>query len=341
MCDIFPPNRDSLIGNRFKIFSKLGEGGFGIVFFAIDVKENRQVALKKFRTRRVQDGMNYNTIQEIRQLSELSHPNIVRSLGVFRNRNSLYLATEFLPVSLHSLIYPNVLNPPLIKSCLKMILDAVAYLHSNGIMHRDLKPQNMLFTESGVLKLIDFGLSIDVPCDFGELMCQVVTESYKAPELCYGSKSYGPGVDVWSVGCVFAEMILGRTLFTQGNDFQQLQQMANLLGPLDANGFLKFRPKETLRPLSDVFEGVSEDTVDLLAQMIRLNPEERISAADALAHSYFRSEPAAENLVQLPVFQDASVKTQGMGIGKPSKKMKFAPGTAAAKLTESSRVRTC
>jgi serine/threonine protein kinase len=222
---------------------------------------------------------------------------------------------------------------------MQMLLNAVAYLHSNGVLHRDVKPQNLMFSESGILKLIDFGLSIDIPCDFGELMCQVVTESYKAPELCSGSKSYGTGVDIWSVGCVFAEMVLGRPLFEGENDFQQLQLMANLLGPLDANGFLQFRPKVDVRPLSEVFAGIDDAALDLLSRMIRLNPAERISAEEALDHAYFKLPPEPASFQTLTVFQDGVKRPAGMGIGKLSKKIKYAPGTAAAKLAESAK--TC
>jgi serine/threonine protein kinase len=344
MCDLFPPNRQSLVGNRFKILNKapLGEGKFGIVYLAIDVKDNTQIALKQFRGRLVQDGINYNTIQEIRQLSEISHPNIVRFLGVFRRQNSLYMATEILPISLHSLIYPEdrqpILSPGTIKSCLRMLLEGVCYLHSNGIFHRDLKPQNLMFSQSGVLKLIDFGLSIDFPCDFGPMILQVGTQWYKAPELCYGSKAYGPPIDIWAVGCIFAEMMIGRPLFAGENecDYEQLRLIANFLGPIHGNGFVRFKPDEPLQPLSATFSMATEDAIDLLSRLIAIDPRERISALDALRHAYFGTPPAATPVSDLHPFKSCGIEhqTAWAGVGQPTKKTKLAPGTAAAQYME-------
>jgi serine/threonine protein kinase len=270
--------------------------------------------LKKFRTRRPQDGVDYNTIQEIRQLSELSHPNILRFIGAYSWDGFLYIASEYLPISLQNLINPQdksaILSYADIKCIMRMILEGVNYLHQNWILHRDLKPGNLMFTHGGILKIIDFGLSTDYPPDFGEMISQVVTIWYKAPELCFGSRYYGPAIDMWSVGCIFAELFLGRPFLPGSNDVTELQLIANTFGPVlwpgceKLPGFVKFVPQHPPVGLGAIFPAVRGDAIDLLARMFALDHAERISAAGALKHSCFQSLTSATFPSDLPVMKE-------------------------------------
>lgn len=342
-------NKSSLIAGRFKSFKALGEGTYGIVYIAQDVKEKQYVALKKFRTRKAQDGIDYNTIQEIRQLSELNHPNILKFLGVFPSDDSLYIATEYLPVSLKNLIYTKdeskLLTESDIKCIMRMILEGLNYLHKNWIIHRDLKPDNMLLSPGGVLKLIDFGLSTDYPPDFGPMISQVVTQWYKAPELCFGANYYGPAIDIWSVGCIFAEMLLNKPFLPGSNDIEELQLIANVFGVIvwpgcdQLPGFVKVSPLNPIIPIAQLFSAYKDPaTIDLLVKLMMLDPSQRISAEDALHHPYFQSNPLPSLPSDLPIAKEAKnssgvpmslLMTTGLmsSAGSITSRPKYAPGT--------------
>jgi serine/threonine protein kinase len=319
----------------------MGEGGFGVVYLAVSVQTNKYVALKKMRGRRIQDGIDYSGIQEIRQLCELDHPNVVRFVDVLRWHDSTYFATEFLPWSLHSLIYPadkvRVLSVGHIKCCLRMILEGVDYLHKQGILHRDLKPENLLFSWSGILKIIDFGLSCDYPGDFGPMISQVATQWYRAPELCFGARDYGPAVDMWAIGCIFAEMLSGRPLFPGKFDIEQLRLIAKTLGPLSwdgsekMDGFIRFEAPEKPVGLADQFYEWGPEALDLLKCFLILDPTQRISAENALGHAYFRSEPLPslpKDMVHLMKTTEPELIPAMAGIGQAMPRHKLAPGTA-------------
>ena len=337
------PNRANLIGRRFVAEKAIGEGTYGIVYIARDVKEDTYVALKRFRARKVQNGIDFNTIQEIRQLSELNHPNIVRLIGAFPWEGSLYIATEFLPVSLASLIAPEdktlMLTNAHIKCCMRMMLEGLRYLHQNYILHRDLKPENMLLSPNGILKLIDFGMSCDYPSDFGPMITQVVTLWYRAPEVLMGSECYGPPIDIWSIGCIFAEMLLGRPFLQGSNEINQLQLIANNFGPLVWPGcdklksFIEVSPQRDPPPLTQTFPALQSfpDALDLLSKLFIIDPSKRITAAEALEHPYFESPPQASLASDLPVAAMMKSK-QGMtgmstGMGAMTSRVRYAPGT--------------
>lgn len=330
----------SLIAGRFKTRKHLGEGTYGIVYQADDVIAKQTVALKKFRNRKAEDGIDYNTIQEIRQLAELDHTNICHFFGVFPSEDTIFIATEFLPFSLDAMIHckdeSKILTERHIKCIMKMILEGVDYLHKNWILHRDLKPANMLLSTDGILKLIDFGLSTDYPPDFGPMLSQVVTQWYKAPELCFGAKFYGPAIDIWSVGCIFAEMLLNRPFLPGANDIEELQLIANTFGTILWDGcdkipsFIEVKPKIPVTPLGDLFSAVKDRTaIDLLVDLMTLDPSKRISAEHALNHPYFESDPLPCLPSELPLPDIGAVGglSTSLMTGATTTRTKYAPGT--------------
>ena len=197
--------KQRLIADRFTIIKKLGEGTFGVAYIARDMKENSVVALKRARTRSTCDGLDYNTLNEMRTLSELSHPNIVKFIGVLPSKQGLFVGTEYCPYSLSALIAQegstNILKVSDAKCILKMLLQGMAYMHSQHFIHRDLKPDNILLTQNGIVKIIDFGLSTEYPPEFGYMISQAFTTWYRPPEVWFGSYCYGPPADVYSIGC--------------------------------------------------------------------------------------------------------------------------------------------
>ena len=204
------------------------------------------------------------------------------------------------------------------------------------ILHRDLKPANMLLSTDGILKLIDFGLSTDYPPDFGPMLSQVVTQWYKAPELCFGAHFYGPAIDIWSVGCIFAEMLLNRPFLPGANDMEELQLIANTFGTILWDGcdkipsFIEVKPKIPVPPLGDLFSAVKDRTaIDLLVDLMTLDPSKRISAEHALNHPYFESDPLPCLPSELPLPDIGAVGglSTGLMTGATTTRTKYAPGT--------------
>lgn len=351
-------NRSDLIANRFKTMECIGEGTYGMVYLARDFKENKLVALKKFRTRTPREGLDASTVQEIRQLAELDHPNIMKLIGVFPSGQSLYIAMDYSPISLKSLIYTDdpanmMTSPAQIKCCLKMLLEGVKYLHDNYILHRDLKPDNVLLSETGILKLIDFGLACDYPAELGERMdCRVVTLWYRAPELFFKAPEYGPAVDMWSVGCIFAEMLRGAPLFQGKEEIDTLHQIADILGDILWPGcdklpnFVRITPRTPPPSLGELFPALRDqvDALDLIQKMLCLDPLKRISASDALQHAYFSSHPLPASPSELPIASRLKKKGGAMthllmtglmtGATATARVTKYAPGTTLIRMNQ-------
>lgn len=293
---------EKLVCNRFIRKRKLGRGGFGVVYFAHDNEVNEDIALKKIIVRSTRDGIDYHAIQEIRQLNELQHPNIVTYKGVFRHKFTLYLSTEYLPIELIGLFkkYPDNKLPINITKCvLKATLSALAYMHSSNLIHRDIKPDNILFDKNGVPKLIDFGLSCDFPSDFGPMICQATTLNYRAPELLFGQNAYGSEIDMWSVGAMMAELLLGHQLFDAPNDIHMLSQISKTLGTIEWPGcekikaYMKFNspPNFTIENFDNQFKEYGDECLNLLKSLLTLDPQRRISAKDALNHNFLKDAP--------------------------------------------------
>ena len=174
------------------------------------------------------------------------------------------------------------------------ILSGIYYLHKNRIFHRDIKPCNILLDENGLIKLADFGLSRYfslIPSDF---TIPIQTLHYRAPEVCLGSKSYGPPVDIWGAGCVFAELMESTVLFSGDSEIDEIFKIFNVFGTPDHNSSLfncpffnvEFPKFETKDPRS-YLKNFNEVGIDLFQKMMKLEPEKRITAKNALNHEFF------------------------------------------------------
>jgi cyclin-dependent kinase 2 len=263
---------------QYEKVEKIGEGMYGVVYKARDRITNETIALKKIRLEQEDEGVPSTAIREISLLKEMHHGNIVRLQDVVHSEKRLYLVFEYLDLDLkkHMDTCPDLSKDPrLIKTFLYQILRGIAYCHSHRVLHRDLKPQNLLIDRrTNALKLADFGLARAFGIPVRTFTHEVVTLWYRAPEILLGSCHYSTPVDVWSVGCIFAEMVTQRPLFPGDSEIDELFRIFRLLGtpteetwpgvtslPDFKSAFPKWPPKS----VASVVPGLEPLGIDLLA----------------------------------------------------------------------------
>lgn len=317
----------------------VGEGTYGCVYKAKEKQNQRQVAIKKFKPTKEGEGISLTAYREIMLLRELDHENIVRvrNITVEPKDKSLSLVLDYAEYDLSEIIryhHKSIRNPPTeytIKSLMWQLLNGINFLHQNWIIHRDLKPSNILIMtegpEQGMVKIADFGLARIFQSPLRPLSENgvVVTIWYRAPELLLGSKHYTKAVDVWAIGCIFAELLTTNPLFPgkekdqkNPNLFQdiQLDKIFNVLGkPFSQNwkeledlpDWITKNPSKwkgslleshwnnypeagiTGLQLATNSPHTTPEAFDLLCKMVEYDPSKRISAADALDHPYFKT----------------------------------------------------
>lgn len=293
---------------NFQKIEKIGEGTYGIVYKAKDKITNQYVALKKIRLESETEGVPSTAIREISLLKELEHPGVVQLLDVVHADTVLYLVFEYLDKDLKKFMddyaaarrQEGVMNAglpePLVKSYLLQLLEGIAYCHKHRVLHRDLKPQNLLIDAHGLIKLADFGLARAFGLPVRTYTHEVVTLWYRAPEILLGSKFYSTTVDTWSLGCIFAEMITRRPLFPGDSEIDQLFRIFRILGtPTEATwpgvssmpDYKPVFPRWERQDISQVLPSdISPGGQDLLEQLLFYNPASRISAKQAIQHQY-------------------------------------------------------
>lgn len=302
---------------QYETLEQVGEGTYGVVYRARDMRSNRIVALKKVRMEKEKDGIPITCLREVKILKEVDHPNIVRLLGVTvgRQLDAMYLAFEYVEHDLAGLI-DNMKKPfteAEVKCLMMQLLRAVHYLHRNYYIHRDLKLSNLLFSNKGELKLCDFGLARI----FGEpnkaMTPKVVTLWYRAPELLMGCKDYTVAVDMWAVGCIFGELLMNTPVMPGKTEIEQLQLMCRLLGtPNDKiwPGYYELPnakiiaglPQQNYHMISNKFKFLSPAGQDLIKKFLTYDPNKRITAYQALQHPYFTESPMPKSPDMMPTF---------------------------------------
>ena len=253
------------------------------------------MALKKIRLENEDEGVPSTAIREISLLKELQHPNVVKLKDILFEDNKLYLIFEYLEYDLKKYMDKNKasMTDATVKSLLYQILCSIAHCHSHRIIHRDLKPQNLLLDRNGIIKLADFGLARAFGLPIHTLTHEVVTLWYRAPEVLLGQKEYSLPVDIWSIGCIFAEMAQRKPLFTGDSEIDQIFKIFQLLGTPDESvwhGVTQLRdfkptfPKWKAQSIAKRVPNLDPAGIDLLSKMIALEPSQRISAKAALSH---------------------------------------------------------
>lgn len=292
---------------------KVGEGTYAVVYLGKQTKSNRRIAIKEIKTGLFKDGLDMSAIREVKYLQELKHINVIELVDVFSSANNLNLVLEFLPCDLEVLIKDKsiIFTPADIKSWLLMTLRGIHHCHRNFILHRDLKPNNLLIAPNGQLKIADFGLARSLGNANEDLSSKVVTRWYRAPELMFGAKHYTFAVDIWSVGIIFAELML-RTPYLPGqDDVDQLDVTFRALGtPTEQvwpnvtalplyNALTVYAPPSR-QELRNRFSAATEKALDLLMAMTVMDPSKRIDLVHALMDDFFIEAPAPTPPLQLP-----------------------------------------
>ncbi|XP_002741831.1 cyclin-dependent kinase 6-like [Saccoglossus kowalevskii] len=291
---------------QYEEVAEIGTGAYGTVYKARDLETGRYVALKKVRVQTGEDGMPLSTIREIamlKQLEKFEHPNVVRLLDVYHGGRTdletrLTLVFEHIDQDLSTYLEkcPSPgLGPEKIRDLSRQLVCGVDFLHSHRILHRDLKPQNILITGRGEVKLADFGLARVYGFQMA-LTSVVVTLWYRAPEVLLQGR-YATPVDMWSVGCIIAELFTRLPLFRGTSDIDQLHKIFDIIGlPAKAEWpdsvsvpWNAFRPSPP-RSLKKIIPELCEDSADLLQNLLTFDPSQRSSAQDTLSHGYFKTE---------------------------------------------------
>ncbi|KAF2358090.1 Protein kinase domain, partial [Trinorchestia longiramus] len=224
------PRVEARAMEKYEKISKIGEGSYGMVYKCRVRETSELVAIKKFMESEDDPLIRKIALREVKMLKSLKHPNLVNLIEVFRRKRKLHLVFEYCD---HTLLGEMEKNPKGFpeketKKIIYQLVESVRFCHDNNVIHRDVKPENVLITRQGVVKLCDFGfarmLTNESYTDY------VATRWYRAPELLVGDTKYGAPVDVWAVGCVMAEMIRGEALWPGKSDLDQLHIIKKTLG---------------------------------------------------------------------------------------------------------------
>eukprot|EP00922_Rhytidocystis_sp_ex-Travisia-forbesii_P052752 GHVS01078256.1.p1 GENE.GHVS01078256.1~~GHVS01078256.1.p1 ORF type:complete len:339 (+),score=24.28 GHVS01078256.1:185-1201(+) len=319
--------------------SHIGQGTYGKVEKALDKSTGRVVAIKKVKVEVASDeenkkgrqsigslGIHFTTIREIKVMREIHHPNIMGLLDVFVEGDFMNLVMDHMESDLKKVLDSKVrLSESHVKCIMLQILSGLKELHSWWFVHRDLSPANVFVNSDGICKVADFGLTRmfgwymkearfqheGKRVEWSERMTdKVVTLWYRPAELMFGATKYGSAIDIWSAGCIFAELLNGgRALFPGTGEIDQLGKIFHVRGtPADSNWkeardlplyceFTKGEPQD----LSTVVPGCAKAGVSLLDDMLALDPNKRISAEQALKHPYFNAVPLPCTPSELPL----------------------------------------
>ncbi|KAK1287750.1 Cyclin-dependent kinase C-1 [Acorus calamus] len=317
----------------FEKLEQIGEGTYGQVYMAREIRTGEIVALKKIRMDNEREGFPITAIREIKILKKLQHENVIQLKEIVTSpgpeneqgksdgnkyRGSIYMVFEYMDHDLTGLSdRPGMrFTVPQIKCYMRQLLTGLHYCHVNQVLHRDIKGSNLLIDNEGNLKLADFGLARSFSSDHnGNLTNRVITLWYRPPELLLGTTKYGPAVDMWSVGCIFAELLHGKPILPGKNEQEQLNKIFELCGsPDEVNWpgvskipwYNNFKPSRPLkRRVREVFKLFDRHALELLERMLTLDPSQRISAKDALDAEYFWTDPLPCDPKSLPKYESS------------------------------------
>jgi serine/threonine protein kinase len=296
-----------LLDERYQILDTLGSGAYGVVVSARDTRTGEVVAIKKIEKAFEHSTYTKRTLRELKIMRLLEHENVIRikSIQLPRSReefDDIYVILELMETDLSSIIKsPQPLSDEHCQFFLYQILRGLKYMHSAGILHRDLKPRNLLVNANCDLKICDFGLARPVIGDMqvktSQMTDYVATRWYRAPELLLTYKTYTSAMDVWSVGCIFGELLLRKPLLPGTDANQQLEIIFNLIGTPSAEDIQKIphprsrekvirMPKKPAKEFASIFRDANPLAMDMLRRLLTFDPDKRITVEQALEHPY-------------------------------------------------------
>ena len=286
-----------LYNDKYIKVSKIGGGSFGAVYLVKEKDTNNLYAMKKFYLDNLSNG---GAKKQYEILSKFNHENIHKVIDMFISKNNnQYLITPYYPNNLYDYVSPK-LPEKAIKQIIFQILNGVNYIHNLKYIHRDIKPDNILLSSEGKIILTDFDLCRQESKGKDDPMTRTaVTLYYRAPEIFYGDSYYGNKIDIWSLGCVFAELIIGRPLFKANNELGTLSNIIETIGcPNEENwpgvsqlpNYLPFGGGKF--QLGKILEegGLSKEGIGIVTQMLMLDPKKRPSCEECLKNEYFKKD---------------------------------------------------
>ncbi|KAM5288759.1 mitogen-activated protein kinase 12 isoform 2-T2 [Ctenodactylus gundi] len=297
----------------------VGSGAYGAVCSAVDSRTGAKVAIKKLYRPFQSELFAKRAYRELRLLKHMRHENVIGLLDVFTPDETLddftdfYLVMPFMGTDLSKLMKHEKLSEDRIQYLVYQMLKGLKYIHAAGVIHRDLKPGNLAVNEDCELKILDFGLARQAD---SEMTGYVVTRWYRAPEVILNWMHYTQTVDIWSVGCIMAEMITGKTLFKGSDHLDQLKEIMKVTGTpptefvqklqsAEAKNYMEGLPELEKKDFASILTNASPMAVNLLEKMLVLDAEQRVTAAEALAHPYFESLHDTEDESKAQKYDDS------------------------------------
>ncbi|RZC17416.1 putative serine/threonine-protein kinase isoform B [Glycine soja] len=302
--------------NTFEKLAKIGQGTYSNVYKARDLVTGKIVALKKVRFDNLEPESVKFMAREILVLRRLDHPNVVKLEGLVTSRMScsLYLVFEYMEHDLAGLAAGQGVKftEPQVKCFMKQLLSGLEHCHSRGVLHRDIKGSNLLIDNEGILKIADFGLATFYDPKIKQAMTsRVVTLWYRPPELLLGATVYGVGIDLWSAGCILAELLAGKPIMPGRTEVEQLHKIFKLCGSPSEEYWRKYRlPNATIfkpqqpykRCILETYKDFPPSSLPLIETLLAIDPEDRGTASATLNSEFFTTEPYACEPSSLPKY---------------------------------------
>ncbi|KAG2677824.1 hypothetical protein I3760_12G114800 [Carya illinoinensis] len=323
----------------FLFLLQIGQGTYSNVYMARDLEHNKTVALKKVRFDNLEPESVRFMAREIHILRRLDHPNVIKLEGLVTSRMScsLYLVFEYMEHDLAGLAsHPGLkFTEAQVKCYTQQLLQGLDHCHSHGVLHRDIKGSNLLIDNKGILKIADFGLaSFFDPHQNQPLTSRVVTLWYRPPELLLGATYYRTAVDLWSAGCILAELYAGKPIMPGRTEVEQLHKIFKLCGSPSEDYWRKsklphatiFKPQQPYRRcVAETFKDFPAPALSLIETLLSIDPADRGSAASALNSEFFTTKPLPCDPASLPKYPpskefDAKVRDEARRQGAAGSK---------------------